>query len=794
MLLDAQDGKRRSGPSPTSLASSVALHTLLVSWMFFGPSVSGKPPAPPKNIYQQLIEPNEKKLVWYNFRDKLPQVSPLERHGISRPPRTDRKAEKQTIVSNSRRAGKSKQMVYLPAPPREIDKEVEAPNLFAFTVPKLPPPEPKPAARLFAPPPEVMKEITPPPPLPDAPELAETRTKLDLPQPDALPKPPAKEFVPPAETRRAAAPEPRVPDAPTVAANSVKPGMPQRRFAPPPEQKRAARPDPTVPDAPRVAPTAAKLNLPNPNPLPKPQPKPFVPPPERKRAARPDPTVPDAPAVAANSAQPAIPQRRFVPPPERKRAARPDPTVPDAPKVLPASAKLSLPNPDPLPKPQPKPFVPPPERKRAARPDPTVPDAPSVAANAAKPSMPQRRFIPPPERRRAARPDTAVPDAPAVGPASAKLTLPNPDALPKPQPRAFVAPAAPKRAPAPDPTVPDAPAIAAGSVRPSMPPRQFVPPAERKSGARPDPTVPDAPPVGTSTAKLDLPNANALPKPAPRAFHAPDSKPSPSVAAIPEIETAPAIDAQAEAGNLTAAIVGLKPADRLDRLPDAAQTARFSSGPKRKEEGGAGEPVETARIFVPDLMIRDGSIAEPDATLIKKVVKAAAAPTSRENVAEAGRFTVPIMRPEARLPGVEQVPNAPDPRFSGRNIYMVAIQMPNVTSYIGSWTMWFADHEPMPGNVHEMRPPVPTRKVDPKYVASAAAERVEGKVQLSAVIRRDGRVESVSVLQHLDDRLDFAAVQALQKWEFVPAKRDGHTVDVDAIFEIPFRLEPLAVK
>jgi len=49
-------------------------------------------------------------------------------------------------------------------------------------------------------------------------------------------------------------------------------------------------------------------------------------------------------------------------------------------------------------------------------------------------------------------------------------------------------------------------------------------------------------------------------------------------------------------------------------------------------------------------------------------------------------------------------------------------------------------------------------------------------------------------LQHLDDRLDFAATQALQKWEFQPAKRDGRTVDVDAIFEIPFRLEPIPTR
>src|SRR5206468_68234 len=91
MLLDTQDAKHAIGPTASSLVSSVVLHSALVGWMFFGPSLGGRPPEPARNVYQQLIEPNEKKLVWYSFRDKLPRVSPLERHGMSRPPRTDRK-------------------------------------------------------------------------------------------------------------------------------------------------------------------------------------------------------------------------------------------------------------------------------------------------------------------------------------------------------------------------------------------------------------------------------------------------------------------------------------------------------------------------------------------------------------------------------------------------------------------------------------------------------------------------------------------------------------------------------
>ncbi len=129
--------------------------------------------------------------------------------------------------------------------------------------------------------------------------------------------------------------------------------------------------------------------------------------------------------------------------------------------------------------------------------------------------------------------------------------------------------------------------------------------------------------------------------------------------------------------------------------------------------------------------------------------------------------------------------------MNGRAIYMMAIQMPNVTSFSGSWMVWFAEHEALPGGPPmEMRPPEPMRKVDPKYIADAANERVEGIVRLTAVIRKDGTIDGVELLKHLDDRLDRSAEEALAKWRFEPARRDGTPVDVDAVFEIPFRLAP----
>ena len=67
---------------------------------------------------------------------------------------------------------------------------------------------------------------------------------------------------------------------------------------------------------------------------------------------------------------------------------------------------------------------------------------------------------------------------------------------------------------------------------------------------------------------------------------------------------------------------------------------------------------------------------------------------------------------------------------------------------------------------------------------------MEGTVRLFAVIRKDGRVDSVALLRRLDDRLDRSAGEALAKWEFTPALRNGLPVEVDAVFEIPFRLRP----
>ncbi len=107
--------------------------------------------------------------------------------------------------------------------------------------------------------------------------------------------------------------------------------------------------------------------------------------------------------------------------------------------------------------------------------------------------------------------------------------------------------------------------------------------------------------------------------------------------------------------------------------------------------------------------------------------------------------------------------------------------------------MWFAERSPAgTGASGGLRPPVPIHKVDPKYYQATIAERVEGKVQIAAVIRTDGRVEQARIVKSVDQRLDRSAKEALLKWQFEPAERNGKPVEVDLVAEIPFLLAPQA--
>jgi protein TonB len=126
--------------------------------------------------------------------------------------------------------------------------------------------------------------------------------------------------------------------------------------------------------------------------------------------------------------------------------------------------------------------------------------------------------------------------------------------------------------------------------------------------------------------------------------------------------------------------------------------------------------------------------------------------------------------------------------FGGRRRYLLRLNMPNLTSAMGSWTIRFAELKADASAQGDISSPEPVRKVDPAYPASLLHDRVEGVVVLHAIIRSDGTVGDVRVLEGFNDELDANARNALEQWRFLPGLRNGIPVDVEAVVRVPFRV------
>jgi TonB family protein len=165
----------------------------------------------------------------------------------------------------------------------------------------------------------------------------------------------------------------------------------------------------------------------------------------------------------------------------------------------------------------------------------------------------------------------------------------------------------------------------------------------------------------------------------------------------------------------------------------------------------------------------------------------------------------PNLIASARTPSLSRTPRAESDDkiseaeravFGGRKIYSLSLNMPNLNSAGGSWIIRFAalDQDPTPSHAAsgdaaapDLSSPVAMRKVDPAYPLELMRHHLGGTVILYAVIHADGTVGNVRVLRSVDERLDQFASEALAKWQFQPARKNGAPVDVEATFWIPFR-------
>jgi periplasmic protein TonB len=85
-------------------------------------------------------------------------------------------------------------------------------------------------------------------------------------------------------------------------------------------------------------------------------------------------------------------------------------------------------------------------------------------------------------------------------------------------------------------------------------------------------------------------------------------------------------------------------------------------------------------------------------------------------------------------------------------------------------------------------PPVLLEKVEPDYSDEARKARLQGSVLIAVDVDEGGQVTNVRVLRALGLGLDEQAMEAVRKWRFRPARKDGRAIAYPAAIEVRFRL------
>jgi TonB family protein len=86
--------------------------------------------------------------------------------------------------------------------------------------------------------------------------------------------------------------------------------------------------------------------------------------------------------------------------------------------------------------------------------------------------------------------------------------------------------------------------------------------------------------------------------------------------------------------------------------------------------------------------------------------------------------------------------------------------------------------------------PTLVRQVDPKYNSDAMHAKIQGDVEVEAVIQKNGTVGEARITRSLDTQfgLDGEAMKAVKGWRFRPATCHGQTVDMIVTLQLQFRL------
>lgn len=88
------------------------------------------------------------------------------------------------------------------------------------------------------------------------------------------------------------------------------------------------------------------------------------------------------------------------------------------------------------------------------------------------------------------------------------------------------------------------------------------------------------------------------------------------------------------------------------------------------------------------------------------------------------------------------------------------------------------------------RRPVPVNRVEPEMPARFRQNGLSGEVEVSAIVDRTGAVTPVSVVRSTHAELNDPTLNALRRWRFKPAEKDGRAVAVRVVIPVGYSVEP----
>jgi TonB family protein len=218
-----------------------------------------------------------------------------------------------------------------------------------------------------------------------------------------------------------------------------------------------------------------------------------------------------------------------------------------------------------------------------------------------------------------------------------------------------------------------------------------------------------------------------------------------------------------------------KPAPKLERQgPPKPRIAvpKITPDPVLTTAKPQVEPPKPTPAVTPQPVVEKAPEPQPTNTLVAPVAEAAADP--REH---AGVIEQPAPPAESQGQGVGGGAGSGSGTGNGQGI----------GSGIGDGSGGGTGGGPFrPGSGIE--PPRLLREVKAEYTEEARRRNIRGDVVLEIVVRSDGKVGDVRLLQGLGGGLESRAIAAVKQWTFAPATRKGQPVDVLVEVAVEFTL------